>query len=108
MTEVVLIDIDVKFKYMERYHLFDILQKKIEFCTKLLDVQIEDMNIRKSQCGNVHLHLITSDMSPQQFIQLKYCIGEDHKRLNFSIYRFEQMGEFLDFFNMKRTKKKCK
>ena len=87
MTEVVLIDIDVKYKYMEEYHLFDILEEKIDFCSKLLGVEVKSVVFRKSQCGNVHLHLIVSDFrNKEDMIRFKFCIGEDHKRLNFSIY----------------------
>jgi len=82
-----------------------VLNQKIEWCTKAFNVDIEYLNIDKSQCNHVHLHLISrSDLDPETLFQLKYCIGEDHKRLNHSIRRYEKAGKILDFFWMHKNK----
>jgi len=104
---IVLIDIDVDFDYMKKYDLFSVLEQKIDFCSKLYNVQVEYQNIMKSQSNHIHLFLRTKEeLSPYQIVQFKFCVGEDHKRLNYSIRRYERIGQFLDFFWMTNVKKK--
>jgi len=106
MLKVVLIDIDIDYEYMQKYDLFSILDQKIEFCSNLFNVKVLFKNITKSQSNHVHLFLHVSDLSDQDIVRFKFCVGEDHKRLNHSIRRFERIGTFLDFFWMSNIKKK--
>jgi len=101
----ILVDIDIKMEYMEKYGLIDILHRKIEYCSRLIGINVLWVNIEKSQCGNTHLRIIVDNTSNMDIIKFKYCVGEDHKRLTHTIRRYEKTGKILDFFYMSNVKK---
>jgi len=108
MSRVVLIDVDLPWSLMEKYELREILNEKINFCLSRFNIKAKFVNITQSQCGNVHVHIITyDDIDPKIAIKLKFCVGEDSKRLRHSIRRFEKLGKLLDFFWVRKVKE-CK
>jgi len=105
LVKVVLVDIDIPFEVMQKYGLFDVLNEKVEFCLSRFNVDVETIAVDKSQCGNTHLHItLKHDISPEELIMLKFCIGEDPKRLAYTIARYEVTGKILDFFWMHKIK----
>ena len=106
--KAIFIDIDIKYEYMEKYGLLEILDDKINYCLQKFKLKPLWIKKSKSQCGNLHLHIIVNeDIDPETIIRLKYCIGEDHKRLSHTIRRYERTGKILDFFWLTENKK-CK
>ena len=102
---LILIDIDIPFELMEKYSLFDVLNDKISYCLSRFNAKAKIVNISISQCGNVHLHIVLDqDVSVETLFKIKFCIGEDPKRLVHSIRRYEKTGKVLDFFWMRKIK----
>jgi len=106
MTEkVILLDIDIKWEVMERYALFDLLSDKITYCLSHFYVNAKSVFVEKSQCGNVHVHIVLDkEIDGDTAIRLKYCLGEDGKRLMHSVRRYEKTGKLMDFFWMTQIK----
>jgi len=103
----VFVDIDIPLDKFMEYNLRKILMWKIVFCTAMLGVNAVHSKIGRSRNGNVHLALlIDKEIDPVTMIQLKYCLGEDHKRLTHTIRRYEKTGKILDFLWINRRERK--
>ena len=106
--KVILLDIDIKYDIMQKYALFDILSEKIDYCLSRFQLEPKSIFVQRSQCGNTHVHIVLKDeIDGETAIMLKFCMGEDGKRLMHSVRRFEKTGRLMDFFWMSKTKE-CK
>jgi len=102
---LILVDIDIPWEIMEKYRFFDILNDKVEYCLSKFNVDAKIVNVSRSQCGNTHLHIVLKqDVNAETIIKIKFCIGEDPKRLTHSIRRYEKTGKILDFFWIRKVK----
>lgn len=107
LIKTVKLDIDIPYDiFMKEF--YDIFISKVAFCVDHLGVKIMEWRVKKSQkSGNIHVHMILErPIPPYLYFRLKYCLGEDHKRLVWSWKRYKLTGHVHDFFWNKRIKVK--
>jgi len=93
------LDIDIPYElFMDKF--YDIFRSKMFYCTILHNLIIDSWKITKSRkSGNVHVHIVLAKpVTPELYFKLKYCMGEDHRRLVWSYRRYKKTGKILDFF----------
>jgi len=97
-VKTIKLDIDIPYDlWSELFSM--IFVKKLEFCLSIYDLHIDMLNINKSRNSNVHIHIVLKEMiDPITYYHIKYCLGEDHKRLVWSYRRYMKTGKILDFF----------
>lgn len=94
-----LIDIDIPIGIFEK-HLKLVFLDKLFFCLPKFDNNFISIVIRKSKSGNTHIYINLEkpidDFS--EYLKLKFCIGDDHKRITHDILRYEKSGKVNQFF----------
>lgn len=94
-----LIDIDIPISIFDK-HLRQIFFNKLNFCLNLLDNNFTDIVIRKSKSGNTHVYIKLdrpiNDFT--EYLKLKFCIGDDNKRIVHDILRYQKSGKINQFF----------
>jgi hypothetical protein len=94
-----LIDIDIPISIFEK-HLKLVFLDKLLFCLKKFDNAFVDIIIRKSKSGNTHVYINLEKPIDDfaNYLKLKFCIGDDHKRITHDILRYKKSGKVNQFF----------
>jgi hypothetical protein len=94
-----LIDIDIPISIFEK-HLKLVFLDKLLFCLAKFDNTFTDIVIRKSKSGNTHIYinLLIPIEDFTDYLKLKFCIGDDHKRITHDILRYQKSGKVNQFF----------
>jgi len=94
-----LIDIDIPITIFYK-HLKLVFLDKLLFCLSKFDNTYTDIVIRKSKSGNTHIYINLERPIEDftEYLKLKFCIGDDHKRITHDILRYQRSGKINQFF----------
>ena len=94
-----LIDIDIPITIFDK-HLKLLFLDKLLFCLSKFDNTYTDIVIRKSKSGNTHIYINLERPIEDftEYLKLKFCIGDDHRRIVHDILRYQRSGKINQFF----------